>query len=307
TAKIDDKAREFIMKAHASAQHLGRLFQDLLDVTKAEDGRLSNNPKVIDLVVFVNGVIEELKVKAEEKKLRLFFKPATDDTQGSLRTVEPVFFVNLDADHLHEVLSNLIENAIKYTPAGEVLIEIKGDEERVVVSITDSGIGIPTEDIPHLFQKFYRVDNSDTREIGGTGLGLYLCRRLVETMGGRIWVESEYKKGSTFSIELPRITHTEATHLIDLAAQEGANDTSQFGGVAIPTTDENGDEPESGQVSMSVEQRVEALTTPIISDHHKPETSPQPVPAPPVVAPAPVAQPAPQPAIPAPTPQPAPL
>ncbi|MDT4848360.1 Adaptive-response sensory-kinase SasA [compost metagenome] len=116
----------------------------------------------------------------------------------------------------------MIENAIKYTPHGDVVIDVGGDSEHVVISISDSGIGIPAEDIPHLFQKFYRVDNSDTREIGGTGLGLYLCRRLAETMGGRIWVDSEYKKGSTFYLEVPRISHEEATALIEKATEQAA-------------------------------------------------------------------------------------
>lgn len=230
TATIDEKAREFITKAHGSAQHLGRLFQDLLDVTKADDGRLSNNPKVINVVDFTGDIIEGLQQKADQKQLRLFFKAAdsTNMDAGGLRNLEPVFFVDLDADHLREVLANLVENAIKYTPRGEVIIDVKGDDSHVVISITDSGIGIPAEDIPHLFQKFYRVDNSDTREIGGTGLGLYLCRRLVETMGGRIWVESEYKKGSTFFVELPRISHEEATRILEASVAEPTAIVNQY-------------------------------------------------------------------------------
>lgn len=216
TAKIDDKARDFIGKAHEAAQHLGRLFSDLLDITKADDGRLQNNPKVIDLVSFTHDVVDGLRMKAQEKGLRVFYKPTDSENAGGVRNVAPVFYVNADADHLREVLSNLVENAIKYTPEGQVWIDVQAStDEHVAVSIKDSGIGIPTEDIPHLFQKFYRVDNSDTREIGGTGLGLYLCRRLVETMSGRIWVDSEYKKGSTFFVELPRISHAEANRLID--------------------------------------------------------------------------------------------
>lgn len=92
-------------------------------------------------------------------------------------------------------------------------VDVTGDSEHVTIAITDSGIGIPAEDLSHLFQKFYRVDNSDTREIGGTGLGLYLCRRLAETIGGRVWAESTYKKGSTFYLELPRIDTAQAQHL----------------------------------------------------------------------------------------------
>jgi hypothetical protein len=224
TAQIDDKARDFITKAHESAQHLGRLFQDLLDVSKAEDGRLSNNPKVVDVVAYLHDVVEGLRPKAEEKGLRMLYKPLPDDSASQVneRRLTPVFYVNLDNDHLREVVANLVENAIKYTPQGDVVVDINGDDEHVVVSIADSGIGIPAEDMPHLFQKFYRVDNSDTREIGGTGLGLYLCRRLAETMGGRIWADSEYKKGSTFYLELPRISHEDATRMIEQAGEKAA-------------------------------------------------------------------------------------
>jgi len=217
TATIDDKARDYIQKAQASAQHLGRLFQDLLDVSKAEDGRMTNNPGVVDMIEYVGSIVEGLKPKALEKGLRFMYKPLANE--GAVeRTVAPVYYAHVDNDHLREVVSNLVENAIKYTPQGDVIIDVAGDDTHVSVAVQDSGIGIPTEDIPHLFQKFYRVDNTDTREIGGTGLGLYLCRRLAELMGGQIKVQSEYKKGSTFTLELPRIDHTEAQRLMDAAA-----------------------------------------------------------------------------------------
>ena len=92
------------------------------------------------------------------------------------------------------------------------MVDVTGDSSKVVVSVMDSGLGIPAEDVPHLFQKFYRVDNSATREIGGTGLGLYLSRRLAESMSGDLRVESEYGKGSTFFLEIPRISKEEAAH-----------------------------------------------------------------------------------------------
>lgn len=256
TAKIDDKARDFITKAHEAAQHLGRLFQDLLDVSKADDGRLSNNPKVVNIVNFTQDIIAGLKPKADQKSLRIFFKPSTGaGAEGSgMTSISPMFYLYLDADHLREVLSNLIENAIKYTPSGEVVIDVNGDEGHVVVSIADSGIGIPAEDIPHLFQKFYRVDNSDTREIGGTGLGLYLCRRLIEAMNGRIWVESEYKHGSTFFVELPRITHEEANRLIEAAAEK-------------PQAESNRGYIKASGLSANSEEQAAALSTPIILKH----------------------------------------
>jgi PAS domain S-box-containing protein len=227
TATIDEKARDFIMKAHESAQHLGSLFQDLLDVSKAEDGRLANNPKVVDIMAYTHDILQGLQQKATDKGLRLIFKPNPDD--GS-KHMTPVYNINVDNDHVREVIDNLTENAIKYTPSGEVVVDITGTDDKVVISVTDSGIGIPTEDIPHLFQKFYRVNNTETNQIGGTGLGLYLCRRLAETMGGRIWLESEYKKGSTFYLELPRIDNQQAAQLIEQqtqAAQVAASQAAQ--------------------------------------------------------------------------------
>jgi len=210
TATIDDRARGFIMKAHESAQHLGRLFQDLLDVSKSEDGRMTNLPKVADMTTVVQSVTEGLLPKAQEKGLRLYFKPTENDGQ---KKIMPVLYVNQDNDHIREVLDNLVENAIKYTLKGEVVVDIEGTDNKVIVSVKDSGLGIPAEDIPHLFQKFYRVENIDRQEIGGTGLGLYLSRRLAESMQGRLWVESTYGQGSTFFLELPRVNSSDAERL----------------------------------------------------------------------------------------------
>lgn len=210
TAQIDEKARDFILKAHEAAQHLGRLFQDLLDVSKSEDGRMTNVPKVVDLTEFTGTIVEGLRAKATEKGLTLTYTP-TD--QRAQRTLAPVYLVSQDNDHIREILNNLIENAIKYTPQGSVSVDINGSDDKVVVSVKDSGLGIPAEDLPHLFQKFYRIDNADRQSIGGTGLGLYLSRRLAEAMQGRLWVESVHGQGSTFFFELPRIDSDEAERL----------------------------------------------------------------------------------------------
>lgn len=228
---IDEKARDYVTKAHESARHLGRLFSDLLDVSKADDSRLKNDPKVVDVVPFIHDIVEGLTPKAQEKGLTVLYKPMPESSNDrkpelSERRLTPVYYSNVDNDHLREIIQNLTENAIKYTLKGNVTIDVGGDDKHIVVSIADTGIGIPREDQSHLFQKFYRVDNSDTREIGGTGLGLYLCRRLTETIGGRLWVESEYKHGSTFFIEIPRIGHDEATKLIEQASVEAEHATA---------------------------------------------------------------------------------
>ena len=211
TATIDARAKSFLEKAHENTQHLGQLFQDLLDITKAEDGRLKNEPVVLDATEFARSIWEGLKPKAEDKGLEYIFMP--DHNVTGEKTIMPVFFIHADRDHLHEVLNNLFENAIKYTPSGTVAVNVTGDNDSVQISVKDSGIGIPAEDLPHLFQKFYRVDNSETREINGTGLGLFLSRKLTESIGGKLTVESEYKKGSVFTVKLPRITRENAESL----------------------------------------------------------------------------------------------
>ena len=223
TAHIDEKARDFITKAHESAQHLGRLFQDLLDISKVEDGRMKNNPKIINVNEFLKNIFDGLATKANEKQLNYIFMPDIID-EGKEKSLQPIFYANIDPDHFREVVSNLIENAIKYTPSGEVVVNVTGDDKQISVSVKDSGIGIPAEDIPHLFQKFYRVDNSDTREIGGTGLGLYLSRRLAEAMSGNLRVESKYKEGSTFYLEIPRMSSSDAKQRLESAEAEKPED-----------------------------------------------------------------------------------
>ena len=223
TAHIDEKARDFITKAHESAQHLGRLFQDLLDISKVEDGRMKNNPKIINVNEFLKDIFDGLATKANEKQLNYIFMPDIID-EGKEKSLQPIFYANIDPDHFREVVSNLIENAIKYTPSGEVVVNVTGDDKQISVSVKDSGIGIPAEDIPHLFQKFYRVDNSDTREIGGTGLGLYLSRRLAEAMSGNLRVESKYKEGSTFYLEIPRMSSSDAKQRLESAEAEKPED-----------------------------------------------------------------------------------
>ncbi|MDB5163140.1 MAG: putative sensor protein [Candidatus Saccharibacteria bacterium] len=270
TATVDARAKDFIMKAHEAAQHLGRLFQDLLDVSKSDDGRLTNVPKVVDVVSLTETIIQGLNEKAVNKGLKLIFNSAnTAAASSSQKKIMPVYYVNQDNDHIREILDNLIDNAIKYTPQGEVIVDVSGDEDKVIISVKDSGLGIPPEDIPHLFQKFYRVNNMDRQEIGGTGLGLYLVRRLTENMQGRIWVESVYQKGSTFFFQLPRIETQEAEHLKE---QQGAKALQ----VAAST-------PVAAPAPIPASN---AAPMPIPASTPAPSATPMPVPSAPIVAPA---------------------
>lgn len=202
TATVDARGLTYAQKAHESAQHLGHLFQDLLDVTKLDDNRMRNTPILIDAGAAARQAVDQLQSQAAAKNLKLTFEAA-----GQL---QPMYIIYADIDHLQEVLDNLISNAIKYTKEGSINVSVGEENQKVRISVKDTGIGIPSEDVPHLFQKFYRVDSSDTREIGGTGLGLYLIKKLTEYMGGRVGVNSEYGQGSTFWVEFDRLNREQA-------------------------------------------------------------------------------------------------
>lgn len=216
---IDSRARDYLEKAHASTQHLGKLFQDLLTSAKAEDGRLTSHPEVVEVSAFVEQLVGDLRFTAEKKGLGVEFVfsrstsiDASQAGQGG-KVVTPLYYTYADPDRLREVITNLFDNAVKYTEEGKVSIGLTGNDQVVQFFVRDTGPGIPAEDIPHLFQKFYRVDNSATRTIGGTGLGLFISRKIIELYGGRIWVESELGKGSTFYINLPRISTAKAEEM----------------------------------------------------------------------------------------------
>jgi PAS domain S-box-containing protein len=220
---IDSRARDYLEKAHASTQHLGKLFQDLLTSAKAEDGRLSSHPVVIEMGAYVEQLAGDLRFAAEKKGLAMEFLIGSDQTIDASRSaagtkvVKPLYYVTADPDRLREVVINLFDNAVKYTDNGKVSIGLTGDDNVVQLYVRDTGPGIPAEDLPHLFEKFYRVDNSTTRTIGGTGLGLFICRKIVELYQGRIWAESTFGKGSSFFINLPRLSGQRAA---ELQAQE---------------------------------------------------------------------------------------
>ncbi len=226
---IDSRARDYLEKAHSSTQHLGQLFQDLLTSAKAEDGRLTSHPAVIELGGLLEQSTNDLRFVAEKKGLFVEFAVGSSNntinarrTEGGERVVRPLYYTYADPDRIREVISNLFENAVKYTDEGKITIGLTGDNQVVQCSVKDTGPGIPAEDLPHLFQKFYRVDNSATRTIGGTGLGLFICRKIIELYNGRVWAESEVGKGSSFYINLPRLSTEKANQMI--ASSSGAKD-----------------------------------------------------------------------------------
>lgn len=226
-SQIDAKARSYLQKALDSTHHLGKLFQDLLTSAKAEDGRLVNHPVVIEMGAYLEDLSESLRFSAEKKGLLMEFvvgvsKQDQAGAAGGGKVVKPLYYVFVDPDRLREVITNIFDNGVKYTDSGKISIGLTGNDEVVQLYVKDTGPGIPADDVPHLFQKFYRVDNSNTRSIGGTGLGLFICRKIIDMYKGRIWVESTVGQGSTFYINLPRLSSQKAAELQKQEAQKPA-------------------------------------------------------------------------------------
>lgn len=210
TATIDERARGYLDAAEKASKHLGKLFQDLLDVTKLDDGKIKPNFEPIEVTEFVKSVVADYEMRAKDAKLNLSFGSSGESSLAGGLKMQPVVYGFVDTSFMREILDNLLENAIKYTPeGGSVYVNVRGDGDRFLINVTDTGIGISADDLNHVFQKFYRADNSDTRTIGGTGLGLYLVKQRTEAMGGKVWAESAFGEGSTFYVSLPRLTDSE--------------------------------------------------------------------------------------------------
>ncbi|HEY2004674.1 MAG TPA: ATP-binding protein [Candidatus Saccharimonadia bacterium] len=208
-ATIDERAQKYLGKAHEAIQHLGDLFRDLLSVTKADAGNLSDHTEAVNIAALLQGATDDMQFVAQKKSLTLVYQIGGQ----SGKAIAPLYFVAANPERLREVVMNLIDNAIKFTSEGGIKVVIEGDEKEVTVGVSDTGPGIAQEDLPHLFQKFYRVDSSATRTIGGTGLGLYLSRKIIEAFSGRIWIDSKVGQGTTIRFSLPRLTEDDVARM----------------------------------------------------------------------------------------------
>lgn len=184
--------REFYTIIDMECDRLTRLISDLLNVSRIEAGRaLDLNPKSVDLYTLSEKVISVQRSYTNKHELILSLS-------------EGIPSIIADEDKVDQILTNLISNAIKYSPkGGDVTITGGFSDGFVTMSVSDEGMGIPKEHMGKVFERFHRVDNRDTRQVGGTGIGLYLVKHLVEAHGGKIRIESEVGKGSSFIFTLP--------------------------------------------------------------------------------------------------------
>jgi signal transduction histidine kinase len=191
--EVGEEAREYLEVVQSNADRLVALVNDLLDLSRLESGRVQLKIEDVDLGDVVDVAIRTLRemIAAKDQTLAVDVDPALPP-------------VRADRDKTIQIVTNYLSNAYKYTPAGGRLrIEVARAETHARVSVSDNGYGISAEAQQRLFTRFYRVDNSDTREIGGTGLGLSIVKAFVELQGGEVGVESEAGKGSTFSFTVP--------------------------------------------------------------------------------------------------------
>lgn len=183
----------FLQIIQQNAERLGRLTADLLTISRVELKTQRFQFASYRIQDLLEDCIASLLPVAEKKRIRLSLEAGEGNAEAFC-----------DSEAVHQIMSNLIDNAIKYTPeGGDVRVLTSRRDSGVEVRVADSGMGIPAEDLPRLFERFYRVDKARSRELGGTGLGLAIVKHLVKAQTGDVWVESEVGKGSTFAFTLP--------------------------------------------------------------------------------------------------------
>ena len=185
--------RRFLEIIRNHAMRLARLTNDLLKLARIEAGKMELEFSSVGLLELIEGCTETTLLKANRKEITLEISvpPQLPPVRG-------------DAALLRDVLQNLLDNAIQYTPArGHISVEATAGPREAVVTVADTGIGIPLADSERIFERFYRVDAARSREAGGTGLGLSIAKHIVEAHGGKLWVESTVGQGSKFSFSLP--------------------------------------------------------------------------------------------------------
>ena len=190
---LDANDRESLDVVHRASMRLRRLVDDLLDIVNAEAGRLVSRPEPVNLGSVTRDCATMFSAVASAQGLELVVDAAED------------VVVLTDAEMWSKVVFNLVANAVKYTPAGRVSVRLVADENTVRLVVADTGLGIPAEDLPRIFDRFHRVEREGAHSIEGSGIGLALVTDLLTALNGRIDVDSDVGRGSTFTVQVPRL------------------------------------------------------------------------------------------------------
>jgi two-component system sensor histidine kinase SenX3 len=190
------QARLFAAQLKNETERLGNLITDLLDLARLESQEPTDYPTLVDVRGVLMAVLARMRRVARKKDITLQWKRFGKAAK---------YTVYGDETQLASMFTNLVENAVKYTPPGGRVEVVGGSEgSEIMISISDTGIGIPEGKIPRIFERFYRVDKARSKATGGTGLGLSIVRHVAQNHGGRVTVESTPNEGSTFTVSLPR-------------------------------------------------------------------------------------------------------
>ena len=190
-----DRAKGFINIIHQNSTRLEALINDLLDLAAIESNKMSISLIPLDIKPILKRCVGVFENSIKDKGLSL-----------SIHIPDDIPKILADEKRITQVLLNLLDNAVKYTNAGGITVGISLKNKLVQIDITDTGIGIPENDLPRIFERFYRVEKSRTRDLGGTGLGLSIVKHIVESHNGNVWVNSKVSQGSTFTVTIPFIS-----------------------------------------------------------------------------------------------------
>ncbi|MFA5755414.1 MAG: HAMP domain-containing sensor histidine kinase, partial [Candidatus Paceibacterota bacterium] len=192
---LTKEGQEYLSIINTSTERLGDLIEDLLNVSRIEQGRLKIETKESDIQPIIEEVVKEMSIQAKQKNLDLIFE-INNNIKDSIK---------IDEDRFKQVLINIIGNSIKYTNEGSIEIKALNKNDKLVITIKDTGIGMSAKEREHLFEKFYRVKNKKTEDVVGTGLGLWITKQIVEIMEGSISVDSIEDVGTQITLEFPLI------------------------------------------------------------------------------------------------------
>ncbi|TYR76413.1 cell wall metabolism sensor histidine kinase WalK [Rossellomorea vietnamensis] len=196
-AASEEEKKEIAKIIYEESLRMGRLVNDLLDLARMEAGHITLNYEKTDISGFLERVTNKFQGIAKEKNIELSFIGEKSNDQEQL--------IYIDPDRIEQVLTNLVDNALRHTPdTGHVHVNYKPTKSGVLVEVSDSGSGIPEEDLPFVFERFYKADKARTRGKSGTGLGLAIARNIIDAHNGQISVHSKLDQGTTFSFFLPQ-------------------------------------------------------------------------------------------------------
>lgn len=188
----EEEKKQYLDIIHQEALRLNHLINDLFELSKMEEGKISLSLEWVDLEEIVESCVQKLQLKAKEKNLALCSEIA-----------KQVPLVYADGLRMEQIVLNLMENAVRYTARGAVRVRLLKEKDANQIIVEDTGMGIPADELPYIFDRFYRVEKSRSREFGGTGLGLAIVKKLVELQGGTIDVYSQIGAGTRFIIKIP--------------------------------------------------------------------------------------------------------